>query len=128
MSAEHDRPSQYNQPEILRRLEEAIGEIHDSESFRRHLDMQARFHRYSPNNVALILSQNSAATRVAGFRAWQGMDRFVRKGEHGIKILVPMTRKAENRESDEKEKRIFFGVGTVFDLSQTEGRPLDEIH
>ena len=69
MPAEHDRSPEYKQTEILQRLEDAICEIHDSESSRRHLDMQARFHRYSPNNVALILSQNSDATRVAGFRA-----------------------------------------------------------
>src|SRR3954454_5633250 len=98
MANERDRPSEQRQPEILQRLEQAIGEIHDSDSFRRYLDVQSRFHHYSPNNVALILSQNSSATRVAGFRAWQRMDRFVMKGEHGIKILVPMTRKVENKE------------------------------
>ncbi len=41
-------------PDILQRLDHEIGKIHDSESFRRYLDMQARFHRYSPSNVALI--------------------------------------------------------------------------
>jgi hypothetical protein len=125
---ERDRAPESRQSEILRRLEQAIGEIHDSESFRRYLDMQARFHRYSPNNVALILSARPDATRVAGFRAWRRMDRFVMKGERGIKILVPMTKKVENHESGEEEKRVFFGVGTVFDVSQTQGRPLEEIH
>ncbi len=128
MATEREPSPERGHPEILQRLEQAIGEIHDSESFRRYLDVQSRFYHYSPNNVALILSQRPDATRVAGFRAWQRMDRFVMKGEHGIKILVPMTKKVENRESGEEEKRIFFGVGTVFDVSQTQGRPLDEIH
>src|SRR5579862_5044107 len=78
---------------LVARLEQAIGEIHDSDSFRRYLDVQSRFHHYSPNNVALILGQRPDATRVAGFRAWQRMNRFVMKGEHGIKIFVPMSKK-----------------------------------
>jgi hypothetical protein len=56
------------------------------------------------------------------------MNRFVMKGEHGIKILVPMTRKVENKEPGEEEKRIFFAVGTVFDVLQTSGEDLPQIH
>ena len=38
----------------LSRLERAVSEIQDSETFRRYLDMQAKFHRYSWGNVLLI--------------------------------------------------------------------------
>ncbi len=38
----------------LDRLELAVAGIQDSASFRRYLDVQARFHRYSPNTVLLI--------------------------------------------------------------------------
>jgi hypothetical protein len=51
---ERERPSERSKPEIMERLEQAIGEIYDSESFRRYLDVQSRFYHYSPNNVALI--------------------------------------------------------------------------
>jgi len=40
----------------LERLETAVAEIHDSEAFRRYLDVQSRFYQYSANNVLLILS------------------------------------------------------------------------
>ncbi|HUY24538.1 MAG TPA: ArdC family protein [Candidatus Saccharimonadales bacterium] len=73
--------------ELLERLEQAIGQIHDSESFRRYLDAQARFHDYSFGNVALILSQHPDATLVAGYNAWLRLHRYVRKGEKGIRIL-----------------------------------------
>ena len=54
---------------ILARLEKAVGQIQDSESFRRYLDVQARFHHYSWGNVALILAQRPDATQVAGYNA-----------------------------------------------------------
>jgi len=114
------------QSEVLARLEQAVGAIQDSESFRRYLDMQARFHRYSFGNVALILSQRPDATRVAGYNTWLKLHRYVRRGEHGIRIVVPMRKKAE--EPDDKEaSRIFFGGGRVFDVSQTDGEPLPAV-
>jgi hypothetical protein len=39
------------QPDIRARLEAAIAEIHDSKDFRRYLDVQARFHKYSWGNT-----------------------------------------------------------------------------
>src|SRR4051794_33492682 len=79
--------------ESLNRLEQAVTEIHDSETFRRYLDAQAKFHKYSWGNVLLILGQQPAATHVAGYRTWQSLNRYVRRGEKGIRILVPMSRK-----------------------------------
>ena len=111
------------QSDVLARLEQAIGEIHDSESFRRYLEVQSRFHRYSWRNVALILSQRPDATQIAGYQTWLKLHRYVRRGEHGIKIIVPMRREEPNTEGEE-EQRVFFGTGTVFDYSQTDGEPL----
>ena len=140
--------------EALARLDQAVSAIHDSEDFRRYLDVQARFHRYSYGNVLLILSARPTATRVAGYRAWQLLGRQVRRGERGIKILVPMS--VREREAGDgadagdgdgdvipppdlgsvpdraddpasTRRRLLFGVGTVFDLEQTEGEPLPEI-
>src|SRR4051794_20829419 len=84
--------------DVLDRLEQAVGQIQDSETFRAYLDVQARFHRYSWGNVALILAQRPEATQVAGYNAWLRMHRFVMKGEKAIKIIVPMRKQAEDEE------------------------------
>lgn len=120
---------------LLDRLEAAVGAIHDSDSFRRYLDAQARFHCYSPNNVALILAQCPDATQIAGYRTWQALGRQVRRGESAIKIIVPMPirqREAEGPDQDqlrdgEGSVRLRFGVGNVFDVSQTDGEALPDV-
>lgn len=117
-----------SQPDALARLEAAIGEIHDSETFRRYLEVQARFHRYSWGNTLLILLQRPDATQVAGFHAWRKLGRFVKKGEKGIAIVVPhVRRKQANSGEDEKERVTGFGTGYVFDVSQTDGEPLPAV-
>jgi antirestriction protein ArdC len=117
---------------VLARLEAAVAAIHDSETFRRYLDAQARFHTYSWRNVALILAQCPEATRVAGYRTWQALGRQVRRGEHGITILVPLPVKQvaatdDAAEATEPSTGLRFGTGTVFDVSQTEGEPLPAV-
>jgi antirestriction protein ArdC len=117
-------------------LEQAVVEIHGSAAFRRYLDAQAKFHRYSWGNVLLILSQQPEATQVAGYRTWQALGRQVRKGERGIRILVPLARRArtggEKDDIDEPAaagaaRRVGFGTAAVFDLSQTDGAPLPSL-
>jgi hypothetical protein len=112
--------------ELLDRLEAQVGLIHDSDSFRRYLDVQARFHAYSWGNVCLMLAQRPDATRVAGYVAWQQLGRQVMKGERAIKIVVPMPKKMET-DAGEEATRLRFGVGNVFDLSQTDGEPLPDV-
>ena len=90
------------QPEILKRLEDAVGAIQDSEGFRRWLDVSSRFHHYSLGNQLLIAFQRPDATRVAGFHSWLKLGRHVLKGEKGIAIMVPHIRKVRNEEDDEK--------------------------
>lgn len=116
------------------RLAQAVEEMTTAEDWQAFLAMAARFHTYSPNNVFLILSQRPDATRVAGYRAWQGLGRQVRKGEAGIAVLAPCTYRT--KDSDEpagddatKGTRVLrgFRVVHVFDVSQTEGDPLPEV-
>ncbi len=114
------------QPDVLTRLEQAVGQIQDSETFRAYLDVQARFHRYSWSNVALILAQKPDSTMVAGYNAWLRMHRYVRRGEKAIKIIVPMIKKVETEDGQE-ERKLFFSTGNVFDISATDGEPLPEI-
>lgn len=124
-------PPGRQQPESLRRLEEAVASIHDSESFRRWLDVSSRFHTYSLSNQLLIALQRPDATQVAGFTAWRKLGRFVRKGEKGIAIVVPHVRNVQddNENGDRVARRVTnFGTGYVFDVSQTDGEPLPELH
>ena len=112
------------QSDILQRFEEAVGAIHDSESFRRWLDISSRFHHYSLGNQLLIAMQRPDATYVAGFHAWLKLGRHVNKGEKGIAIMVPHVRKVEQDDGTEERRVSSFGTGHVFDLSQTDGEPL----
>ncbi len=106
-----------------------------SESLLAYLEAAGRFHQYSFNNMMLILLQRPDATRVAGFRAWNKFNRFVRKGEQGIVVLAPVTKVVGSRDEvqsdgSKKEVPILRVVNTkpvyVFDVSQTDGDPLPE--
>src|SRR4051794_3908418 len=76
--------------ESLARLEVAVAAIHNSDTFRTYLDAQARFHTYSFANALLILGQRPDATHVAGYQTWKSLGRQVRRGERGIRIIVPI--------------------------------------
>lgn len=109
--------------------------IDDPTQWQRWAQTQAQFHHYSPGNVLLIGLQRPDATQVAGYRTWQSLDRFVQKGEKGITVLAPVTRKIEDGEratpsSDPSTSRtiVSFRPATVFDISQTQGRPLNLPH
>jgi len=102
-----------------------------SEALTMYLQAIGRFHRYSLHNVLLIASQKPNANYVAGFRTWNELGRFVKKGEKGIMILAPIVRrKAQN--DDEVPEEISrpiagFRAAFVFDISQTDGKELPQI-
>jgi antirestriction protein ArdC len=113
-------------------LVEAV-EAGKSETLKEYLTAMGRFHRYSLGNAILIRLQKLGATHVAGFRAWQRLGRYVKKGEHGIAIMAPVVYRknglSKDRErSGEAERDIVstFKTAYVFDISQTEGKPLPE--
>jgi len=110
--------------EHIQELAEATDAARVSEEMLQYLDMCARFYRYSPQNVWLILMACPHATMVAGFKKWQKLNRHVRKGERGIPILAPIFKKVNGDEGEEVEKLIGFKVVYVFDVSQTDGQPL----
>jgi len=94
-----------------------------------YLAFCSRFRDYSIHNCCLIYSQKPDATRVAGFRAWHKMGRFVRKGERGIVILAPVLARRHSEETMEEETNknpVRFRSVYVFDESQTEGLALPE--
>lgn len=134
--------------EITDSIEQGIKDLFESEKYRQYLRTMSRFHRYSVNNTLLIAMQRPDATRVAGFSKWRDQfGRHVRKGEKGIQIIAPTPYKKKidavkldpdtkapvldqngNAIMEEIEIKIpMFRVVSVFDVSQTEGRPLPEI-
>jgi hypothetical protein len=110
--------------EHIQELATATDEARVSEEMRRYLDTIARFHKYSPNNLWLILMAKPEATMVAGYHKWREMGRFVKKGEKGIAILAPVIIKDKDDIDEDNEKLVGFKVVYVFDLSQTDGEPL----
>jgi len=98
-----------------------------SETLKRYLAMAGRFHRYSWRNVLLIMTQRPEATFVAGYGRWRQLGRYVRRGERGIRIVAPVTVRAQNATAEEADERITaFKQAVVFDVAQTDGRPLPE--
>jgi len=129
---------------LLQKLEQGVKDVFTSERFINYLKFSAKFHRYSYNNVILIMVQNPDATMVAGFKKWNDMGRFVKKGEKGITILAPSFKKAQVHKLDGNNNPITDSEGKpvmidkninpsgffpthVFDVSQTDGEPIPEL-
>lgn len=93
------------------------------EDWLQRLRTLSKLHRYSFTNRLLIALQDPDATYVAGFKSWPSkFQRAVKKGEHGIKIFAPMTRKVLDPITGKDVPQIFgFKLATVFDVRQTEG-------
>ena len=134
--------------QITAGIEQGIKELFESEKYMRYLSVMSRFHRYSVNNTMLIYMQRPDATLVAGYNKWKNQfSRHVKRGEHGITIIAPTPYKKKIEEQkldpdtkapmldkdgkvimEEKEIEIpLFRPVKVFDISQTDGKPLPEL-
>jgi hypothetical protein len=121
------------QERVVKAVEELAAELAagKSESLETYLKFLARFHEYSFANALLIAIQRGDATLVAGRRCWERMGRKVMVRERPIGIFAPMTRPVlvldmESDEDLEEERLLGFRIVHVFDVSQTEGKPLPE--
>ena len=144
-----DKPtSREKLQEITAGIEQGIKDLFESEKYAHYLSVMSKFHRYSVNNTMLIYMQRPDATLVAGYNKWKKQfERHVKKGEHGITIIAPTPykKKVEEMKRDpdthapildadgkaimeEKEIEIpMFRPVKVFDVSQTDGKPLPEL-
>lgn len=134
--------------EITASIEDGIKDLFQSEKYKQYLSTMSRFHKYSVNNTMLIYMQKPDATLCAGFNKWKDQfSRNVVKGEKGIKIIAPtpFKKKIEMEKLDpdtrlpmldadgkiiteEKTVQIpMYKVVSVFDVAQTEGKPLPEL-
>jgi hypothetical protein len=112
--------------EHIQELAEATDLARLNEEMISYLDMYAKFHKYSPHNVWLIMMSNPEASMVAGYCMWQSMGRFGKKGEKGIPILAPLIKTIDNDNGEDEQKLVGFKVVYVFDVSQTDGEPLPD--
>ena len=134
--------------EITDKLEEGLKELFESEKYKSYLSTMSKFHNYSFNNTLLIAMQKPEATLVAGYKAWQkNFERHVNKGEKAIRILAPAPYKIkeerdkidpvtgemtfdENGMPQKEEVEVTipaFRAVSVFDVSQTDGKPIPEL-
>jgi hypothetical protein len=111
-------------------------EAGQSDALTNYLTAMSRFHNYSFGNVLEIARQMPTATRVAGFWTWKNLGRSVNAGAKGIRILAPIVGVKRKKDS-EAEKDITkqntrallgFRNAYVFDISQTNGVDLPEMH
>lgn len=145
----------HSQSEKLGELKQTLQTVLDSyeedpEKIAEMLAFKSRFWNYSLRNSILIHVQNPYSTYIASIHDWNEKGYRVNKGQHGIKILFPIRtdlipvgekdgktkyRRVADATPEEKRKIASgelkpvtytrFGVGTVFDISQTDCPPQD---
>ena len=128
------------------KLSVGIENLVASDRWKDYLKFQGKFHRYSFCNTLLIMFQRPGATLVASYKSWKNLGRWIKKGESGISILVPVLVKAHSSQTwrvigpgnqglevtstrgEEMitEQLVGFKIGNVFDISQTDGVPLPQ--
>ncbi|HDR3908737.1 TPA: ImmA/IrrE family metallo-endopeptidase [Bacillus toyonensis] len=134
---------------LTKKMEKSVeGYFRTPGDLKEYLTFMAKFYHYSPSNISLIQSQFQGANAVGSFSFWKEKGFPVKKGEKGIKILVPNRTVAKFKDKEgawktvtkanEEEKkqiesksvevmpgRLYFAVGHVFDLSQTNAKAED---
>lgn len=115
-------------------IEEGIAAIDTDTDWLQFLAFQSRFYSYSIGNTMLIYRQNPDASFVKGYRAWNELGRYVKKGSKGIAILAPCVRKAKDEDdladrtdckndADKNDKKVVTGfrIAYVYDIADTAG-------
>lgn len=157
MSKNYKRKYQTKSPEekkeavqaLTKKMEKSVeGYFRTPGDLKEYLTFMAKFYHYSPSNISLIQSQFQGANAVGSFSFWKEKGFSVKKGEKGIKILVPNrtvakfkdkegTWKTVTKASEQEKKqiesksvevipgRLYFAIGHVFDLSQTNAKAED---
>ncbi|MEW9579135.1 LPD25 domain-containing protein [Bacillus toyonensis] len=134
---------------LTKKMEKSVeGYFRTPGDLKEYLMFMAKFYHYSPSNISLIQSQFEGASAVGSFSFWKEKGFAVKKGEKGIQILVPNrtvakfkdkegTWKTVTKASEQEKKqiesksvevipgRLYFAVGHVFDVSQTNAKAED---
>lgn len=119
----------------LNRIEEGLATINTDEDWLNYLSFQSKFYNYSFRNAMLIYAQNPEASYVKGYRAWNELGRYVKKGAKGLAILAPCFKKVEDfkepenkseyqdSEGEKVTKKVISGfrITYVFDIADMDG-------
>ena len=119
----------------LNRIEEGLATINTNEDWLKFLKFQSLFYRYSYGNTILIFLQNPEASYVMGYKSWNKLGRYVRKGSKGLAILAPCIKKVEvfkepenkaeyhDQEGEKETKKVLSGfrIAYVYDIADTDG-------
>jgi Zn-dependent peptidase ImmA (M78 family) len=118
------------------------------ESLKEYFKQFSNFYNYSAKNIVVLINQaqqrGMILSKVQSFKDWgdlkneQGENVRINKGETGLKVFVPQEvisykrddkgeflldnnnkRIPELKEDGTVKKKLYFGLGTVFDLAQT---------
>lgn len=86
---------------LTKGMEKSIeGYFRTTGDLKEYLSFMAKFYHYSPSNISLIQSQFQGASAVGSFSFWKEKGFPVKKGEKGIKILVPNRTVAKFKDKD----------------------------
>lgn len=119
----------------LERIEQGLATINTDEDWISFLRFQSLFYQYSFGNTMMIFLQNPEATYVMGYKAWNKLGRYVRKGSKGLAILAPCIKKVEvfkepenkaeyhDQEGEKETKKVLSGfrIAYVYDIADTDG-------
>ena len=119
----------------LERIEQGLATINTDEDWISFLRFQSLFYQYSFGNTIMIFLQNPEATYVMGYKAWNKLGRYVRKGSKGLAILAPCIKKVEvfkepenkseyhDQEGEKETKKVISGfrIAYVYDIADTDG-------
>lgn len=115
--------------QLLELLSAGVEATKAEPGMRAYLTLLANLHDYSPQNCLLIAFQKPDATMVNAYARWKRLGRHVKRGERGLKIFYPRLLHVERHDPDTDQTETVaslqgFGIGNVWDVSQTDGDPL----
>jgi len=140
--------------DLSEKLENGLKELYASDKYAQYLKTMSQFPRYSSRNTMLIHMQCPGASRIAGAAKWKrDFKRHPKKGEKALYIYAPVKNDKEPETKmfekidpqtgapmlDKDGKVIMeeltkldtsgmsYRLVPVFDVSQTDGKPLPEI-
>lgn len=92
------------------------------DSFRRYLDVQGRFDRYSVANAILVSAQMPEATQLKEYNKWKASRVYVNKDAQKITILEP----SKEYLRDDGTKAVSYNAKAVYDISETSAKDRQE--
>jgi len=109
-------------------IEAEVAKLVTGDNWQSFLSVQAKLHRYSPNNAMLLWAEHSSRYKLgqvespepgifAGYTTWRQLGRNVMKGSKGYPVIAPTTRKTTVAVSSDGSTR---RLDTIDELRPTE--------